>query len=49
MNSKAKKPLFKSTVAQNPGPGNANAVDVTANGGGVNISKYKNKGAPAIQ
>jgi len=41
--------MIKSTVVDNPGPGNADTVDVTSNGGGVNISKYKRDGAPAIQ
>ena len=48
MRSKSTRPMIKSTVVDNPGPGNADQVDVTSNGGGVNISKYKQQGAIKI-
>jgi hypothetical protein len=48
MRAKSSRPMVKTTIVDNPGPGNANIADVTANGGEVNISKYTRKGAISI-
>ena len=48
MRAKSSRPMIKTTIVDNPGPGNASIVDVTSKGGSVNISKFKNRGGVSI-